>query len=129
MSTPDRPAGALTLAERNPIAVRAAVTAAVTAVVHVLVLLHVLGITKDTEDAIAGAVDAVGLAVLLLWSIKSVTPNAKVIARVTTEGTVVAGDASPIPTGNELWSGAPKGEPGVVEVVATVNPDLVKPAA
>lgn len=91
-------ASTLTRLDREPLAIRAAVTAAVTAVVHVAVTLG-LPLDQAAELAIGGAVDAVGLVVLLVWTRPAVTANAKVIARVTTEGAVVAGDASTTPTG------------------------------
>lgn len=91
----------LTTTEREPLVIRAAVTTAVTAVVHVAVVLG-LGLSQEAELAIGGAVDALGLVVVLLWSRPSVTANAKVIARVNNDGQVVAGDAAVTPTGTEL---------------------------
>lgn len=92
---------ALPLVDREPLAVRAAATAAVVTVVHVLVVFG-LPIPEDGEAAIAGAVDAIGLLVLLLWARPAVVPESKVIARVTTGGEVVAGDAAALPTGAKI---------------------------
>lgn len=94
----------LTPVEREPLAIRAAVTAAVTAVVHVAV---VLGVPLDTEGerAIGLAVDAVGLLVLVMWARPSVVPAAKVVTRVTTSGDVVAGQAADVPTGEVVEPG------------------------
>lgn len=92
----------LTTSEREPLAIRAAITAAVTAAVHAAVVLGLLHIDKSAEAAIGAAVDAVGLVALILWSRVAVTANAKVIARVTNDGKVVAGDAAITPTGTEL---------------------------
>lgn len=91
----------LTPIDREPLAIRAAVTAAVTAVVHVAVVLGA-PLSTEAELAIGGAIDTIGLVVLLLWTRPNVTANAKVIARVTNAGAVVAGDAAVTPTGTEL---------------------------
>lgn len=61
---------------REPLAVRAAIVAAITAMLHVLVVTGVLPIEPDAEVAIAGAVDLVGTAVLVVWSRGAVTPVA-----------------------------------------------------
>lgn len=63
-------------AEREPLVIRAAVVAAVTAVLHVLVILGALPIDPEAEAAIAGAVDLVGLAIVVAWSRGKVTPIA-----------------------------------------------------
>lgn len=112
----------LNLAQRNPVAVRAAAVGAVTAVVHVGVVTGL--VPADVEQPIAGAVDAIGLLALVLWAVPSVTPNAKVLTRVTTDGAVVAGDAAVVDTGTELGvvqdpSGAP------LAGYVAVNPELV----
>ena len=91
----------LTTIDREPLAIRAAVTTAVTAVVHVAAVLG-LPLDQAAELAIGAAVDAVGLVVLLVWTRPNVTANAKVIARVTNDGTVVAGDAAAISTGSVI---------------------------
>lgn len=90
----------LTQAERNPVAIRAAVTALATAVVHVTAVYGL--VDPDQEAAIGGAIDAAGLVVLVLWARTGVTPNAKVITRVTTGGAVVAGDAAEVATGTPI---------------------------
>lgn len=94
----------MNLAKRNPVAVRAAIVAAATAVLHVAVVFGLLDNAHAAAlvDAVGPLVDLVGLVVLVAWARAGVTPNAKVITRVTTKGTVVTGDASTIPTGTEL---------------------------
>lgn len=118
---------ALTPAQRNPVAVRAAAVAAVTAIVHVGVVTGL--VPAEVEEPIAGAVDAVGLLALVLWARAGVTPNAKVIARVTTTGAVVAGDAASTPTGTELtvapYAGAPVTTAPLIVKPALVDPDYV----
>lgn len=115
----------LSLVERQPIAVRAAVVIAVTAVVHVLVVAGL--VSDDVEKAIASAVDALGALALVLWSIKSSTPNAKVITSVTTAGTVVAGDAAVEPTGTPVQvATSPMGQ---LVPLASVPDRLVRPGS
>lgn len=92
---------ALSTVDREPLAIRAAVTTAVTAVVHVAVVLG-LPLDGTAELAIGSAVDAVGLVALIVWARPNITANAKVLARVTTDGRVVAGDAAVEPTGTEV---------------------------
>ncbi|UJQ86813.1 membrane protein [Arthrobacter phage Reedo] len=62
--------------EREPLVIRAAIVAAVTALLHVLVVLGVLPIAPEAETAIAGAVDLIGTAVLVVWTRGKVTPTA-----------------------------------------------------
>lgn len=53
-------------------------------------------------DQLSQTADVVGSIIALLtplWIRTSVTPDAKVVASVDTHGTVVAGAASPLPTG------------------------------
>ncbi|UIW13276.1 membrane protein [Arthrobacter phage Crewmate] len=59
---------------REPLVIRGAIVAAVTALIHVLIVLGVLPITPDAEHAIAGAVDLIGTAVLVVWTRGKVTP-------------------------------------------------------
>lgn len=111
----------MSLTEREPLAVRAAVVALLTTVVHVLA---VRGIVDDnTEDAIAGVVDAIGLIVLLFLARPAVTSNAKVLARVTTSGDIVAGDAAVEATGNDVAAIGPSGD---VLAQVVVRPELVE---
>lgn len=112
---------ALSLSERQPVAVYAAIVGVLTAVVHVLVVTGVIPV--DAEEAIAGTVDAVGALVLVVLAARAVTPNAKVAARVTTEGQVVAGDAAVPPTGNVLTPARGGDQLPVVQV--PVNPALL----
>lgn len=111
----------MNLAEKNPLAVRAAVTAAVTGLVHVAVVFGLVDVEQAT--AIGGAVDAAGLLVFVLWARAGVTPNAKVITQVTTKGVVVAGDAAVMPTGDEL-DVSRAGDLALVDSVL-VKPELV----
>lgn len=62
--------------KREPLIVRAALVAAVTGVLHVLVVLGALPIDPEQEAAIAGAVDLLGTAVLVVWTRGAVTPVA-----------------------------------------------------
>lgn len=62
------------MTKREPLVIRSAITAAATAVLHVLVVLGVLPIEPAAETAIAGAIDLVGVAVLVVWSRGAVTP-------------------------------------------------------
>lgn len=87
--------------EGNPTVVRGAVVA-------VLTLLAGLGVTwaadvdSATVDAVVVLLGVLSPLVATLWARYAVTPNAKVVARVTTEGDVVAGDASTVVTGQVL---------------------------
>jgi hypothetical protein len=123
------PTAPLSLDEREPLVVRAAVTTAVTAVVHVAVVLG-LPIPGEAELAIGGAVDALGLVVLLLLVRPKVTPAAKVLTRVNTAGEVVTGEAAAVPVGTVLDPGVnPPVEPGLVvdPEHAETNGDLEPP--
>lgn len=62
------------MTKREPLVIRSAVTAAATAVLHVLVIAGALPIDEATENAVAGALDLVGLAVVVVWSRGKVTP-------------------------------------------------------
>ena len=119
----------LSLADRNPVVVRGAITAAATAIVHVLVVLAL--VPARVEDPISTAVDAIGLVVLLLWARAGVTPNAKVIARVTTRGDVVPGAASGLPAGAGVGVRSTEtGDPILSRVhvdPTLVDPDVVGP--
>ncbi|WNN93671.1 membrane protein [Arthrobacter phage CallinAllBarbz] len=64
------------LSIREPLVIRAAVVAAVTGVLHMLVVLGVLPLDVDMEAAVAGAVDLLGTAVLVIWTRGAVTPVA-----------------------------------------------------
>lgn len=97
MPDPTKPEAPLSFDDRDPLILRAAVTAAVTAVVHVVVVLGA-PLDSSAETAIGAAVDGLGLVVLLILARRKVTPNAKVVARVTSRGRVVAGEAAVEPT-------------------------------
>jgi hypothetical protein len=116
-----KPRRTLSVPEREPLAGRAAITTAITAVVHLAVVLG-LPISHEAETSIGAAVDAVGVVVLIVWGRAGVTANAKTIARVTTEGTVVAGDAAVRTTGEEIPTTVPD---GVVGIAAAVDPSLI----
>jgi hypothetical protein len=58
----------------EPLVVRAAIVAAITGIIHALVVLGVLPITPDQEDAIASAVDLAGAAIAVVWSRSAVSP-------------------------------------------------------
>lgn len=61
---------------REPLVIRAAIVAAITGVIHALVVLGLLPIVTEQEAAIAGAVDLLGTAVLVIWTRGAVTPVA-----------------------------------------------------
>jgi hypothetical protein len=108
------------LNEREPLAIRAAITVAVTTIVHVAVVSGL--VDKALETPIATAVDAVGFVILVLWGRAGVTPNAQVVAQVTPTGSVVAGDASSVQTGASLDDAIDEIEPGIDPAPAVVVP-------
>lgn len=65
-----------TLAAREPLVIRGAIVAAVTALVHLLVVLGALQLAPEAETAVAGFVDLLGTAVLVVWTRGKVTPVA-----------------------------------------------------
>lgn len=91
----------LSTTQADPAMVRAIVVA-------VFVLLAALGIgwAADPSPELVGALVVLGAPLVALmqglWTRYAVTANAKVIARVTTAGDVVAGDAAAQPTGAGL---------------------------
>ncbi|MCG8926662.1 hypothetical protein [Lentzea sp. CC55] len=62
------------LTSREPLVIRGAIVAAITGLLHTLVVLGVLPIDPEAEAAIAGAVDLLGTAVLVIWARGAVTP-------------------------------------------------------
>lgn len=58
----------------EPVVIRTAIVAALTALLHVAVILGWAPIDPDAEDAIAGALDLVGVAVAAVWARQGVTP-------------------------------------------------------
>lgn len=129
---PDKPEAPLSFDDRDPLVLRAAVTAAATAVVHVGVVLGIPGLSSAVETAIGGAVDAAGLVVLLVLARRKTTPNAKVVARVTTRGRVVAGEAAEQPTETVVGKVDPAAvdaqlndEPTGPALAVTVRPELL----
>lgn len=61
---------------REPLVIRGAIVAAITALIHALIVLGALPIAPDAEHAIAGAIDLIGTAVLVIWTRGKVTPVA-----------------------------------------------------
>ena len=59
---------------REPLVIRGAIVAAVTALIHVMIVLGVLHVDPSAETALAGAVDLIGTAVLVVWTRGKVTP-------------------------------------------------------
>jgi hypothetical protein len=59
---------------REPLVIRAAIVAALTALLHVLVVLGVTPIEPEAETAVAGFIDLLGTAVLVVWVRGKVTP-------------------------------------------------------
>lgn len=59
---------------REPLVIRGAIVAAITALIHVLIVCGVIVVAPDAETAIAGAVDLIGTAVLVVWTRGKVTP-------------------------------------------------------
>lgn len=59
---------------REPLVIRTAIVAAVTALIHALVVLGVLPLDPDQEQAVATAIDLAGAAVAVVWSRAAVTP-------------------------------------------------------
>ncbi|WP_329793894.1 hypothetical protein V1227_18985 [Lentzea sp. DG1S-22] len=62
------------LTSREPLVIRGAIVAALTGLLHTLVVLGVLPIDPEAEAAIAGAVDLLGTAVLVIWARGAVSP-------------------------------------------------------
>lgn len=115
---------ALSVVKSQPAVVRGAIVAVVTAVVHVLVVAGV--VDHDTEKSLAPLIDALGFALAIVWIRYGVTPNAKVVARVSTsEGVVVAGDAATVTTGATIPARGVTvtGEPVLAPI--PVDPSLV----
>lgn len=135
MSKPSKP---IPFLQAEPTLVRAVTVA--------LAFLASLGIgwAADVDaDTIATWAIVAGVALPILqglWTRYVVTPNAKVLARVTTSGRVIAGDAAVEPTGTEVdqpavrkqgTSDSPVGYSGPAPVIASVavKPGLVAPPA
>lgn len=91
-------------------------TAVVTAALALLVSFG-LGLTDDQQKAILGFV-AVVAPIIGAFIVRSrVTPNAKVVETVNPDGTRVAGEASPLPTGTEI-------QPGTTNGMGDTGPEL-----
>ena len=95
-------------AAREPLAIRAAIVAAITAVIHMLIVLGVLPIDESAEHAIAGAVDLLGTAVLVVWTRGKITPvEAPVLTPAQAQAVTIVPDNGP-------KHAATKAEPPVV---------------
>lgn len=119
---------------RKPFTLPEAEPALVRGIAVALALLASLGIgwAADVEaDTITVWALAIGPLIPILqalWTRYAVTPNAKVVARVSrSQGTVVAGDAAEVPTGHELhYDPDPMAHPAAVPVVTVgVRPELL----
>lgn len=106
------------------------------AVVAVLGLLASLGfswaahVDKGTLTAIVTVITVLLPIVQGIWTRYAVTANAKVVARVTTDGHVVAGEAALAPTGSRIPAMYPTTAgaqmvPMLPTVTTQVHPDLV----
>lgn len=102
--------------------------AMVRAITVALALLASLGfswaadVDPDTIVLLALVLPPLAAVAQGLWTRYAVTANAKVVARVTTQGQVVAGDAAVIPTGTEL--GARQTATGTRLEPVAVKPEL-----
>lgn len=76
---------------REPLIIRGAVVAAITALIHALIVCGVLVVAPEAESTIAGAVDLIGTAVLVLWTRGAVTPVAQAPAPVVAPALDLAG--------------------------------------
>ncbi len=101
-------------------------------VVAVLGLLTTLGVSwaaeldKDTIGAIVTVLVVLVPLAQALWTRFAVTANRKIVSRVTSRGTVVAGDAAAAPTGRPLEVVDTGATPAVAPV--RIDPSLVDPA-
>jgi hypothetical protein len=102
--------------------------ALVRAIAMVLALLASLGLgwaANLDAETVASVVVVVGPLVQWLWTRYAVTPNAKVIARTTTDGQVVAGEAAVATTGSSIP--ATKATPDADPLIRlAVQPGLVE---
>jgi hypothetical protein len=96
--------------------------AIVRGVVVALTLLAALGVSRaanvdpDTIEAIAYVIGVLAPVVATVWTRFAVTPNAKVVTRISpSTGTVVAGEASAFPAGSPVEL-----EPALVDGTRTV---------
>jgi hypothetical protein len=78
---------------REPLLIRGAIVAAVTALLHVLIVLGALPIDVDAEHAVAGAIDLLGTAVLVVWTRGKVTPVAE--PKLSTDTAQALADSTP----------------------------------
>lgn len=128
-----------TWTEANPAMVRA-----VTVAVAFLASLGIGWAANVDGDTIATWAIVAGVVLPILqglWTRYVVTPNVKVLARVTTDGRVVAGDAAVEPTGTEVDRVANRLQgssdnpiqydgPAPTRAVVSVKPELLQsPAA
>lgn len=95
---------ALTTTQREPAVIVGTITALVTAGVACAVAFG-MDLTDDQQSAILGVAAVVAPLLAAIITRPKVTPNAKVVEFVNTAtdpDRVVAGEASPFPTGTEL---------------------------
>lgn len=85
----------------EPSVIAGTATAVVTAALALLVSFG-LGLTDDQQKAILGFVAVVAPLVGAFIVRSKVTPNAKVVETIEPDGTRIAGEASPAPTGMVL---------------------------
>lgn len=73
----------------------------------IITLLTSFGMDLNAEQtaSLLGAVNIVALLVVALVARGKVTPNSKVVETVEQDGTRIAGEASPLPTGTEIHPG------------------------
>jgi hypothetical protein len=81
---------------------------AATAIIAVLTEFG-LDLTTGQTAALLGLVAVVSQVIVALVARTKVTPNAKVVETVEPDGTRIAGEASPLPTGTEINSGTALG--------------------
>lgn len=89
-----------TFPTREPIVTTAGITAAVTAVIALLVALGV-PISTEVQVAILGVV-AVAAPLVVIYARRWTVPAGAVLEHVDADGTVIAGEASPLPTGTPI---------------------------
>lgn len=82
----------------EPLVTTATITAAVTAVIGLLVAFGI-PLTDEQQTAILAVVSVLAPLIVAAVARGKVTPASAVVAQETPDGVVVAGKASPVPTG------------------------------
>lgn len=85
----------------EPAVLTGTVTALATAAIALLVSFG-LGLTLEQQNAILGFIAVAAPVIGALLVRRQVTANSKVVETVEPDGTRVAGEASPLPTGTEI---------------------------